>query len=103
MKALQKKRIWEVTSLPNGVTLVGCKWVFTIKHKAYRTIDKFKARLVAKCYPQTYGFDYQEIFTLVAKMNTIRVLLSLAAMNNWTLHQMDVKNAFLNGELEEEV
>lgn len=103
MRALEKNKTWEFTSLPNNVEPVGCKWVFTIKHKADGTIDRFKARLVAKGYTQTYGIDYQETFAPVAKMNTVRMILSLAEMKDWPLHQMDVKNAFLNGELEEMV
>ena len=82
---------------------MGCKWVYIIRYKVDETLERCKAKLVTKGYTQTYGVDYLETFALVAKMNTIRVLLSLVANYNWDLQQFDVKNAFLNGDLEKEI
>ncbi|RVX07454.1 Retrovirus-related Pol polyprotein from transposon TNT 1-94 [Vitis vinifera] len=94
---------WTITDLPVGKRPVGCKWIFTIKYKADGSVERFKARLVARAFTQSYGIDYQETFAPVAKLNTIRILLSLAVNQDWCLQQLDIKNAFLNGDLEEEV
>ena len=78
-------------------------WVYTVKQKADDSIERYKARLVAKGFTHIYGVDYQETFAVVAKMNSVRILLSLAVNLDWSLHQFDVKNAFLHGDLAEEV
>ena len=74
-----------------------------MKCKADGSIERYKVRLLAKGFIQTYGINYQETFAPVAKINSTRILLSLAVNFNWLLHQLDIKNAFLNGDLEEEV
>lgn len=94
MKALVKKRTWELVELPLDKKLVGYKWMFTLKHGADGSVERLKARLVAKGYTQTYGIDYQETFAPVAKMNSIRVRVSWEANLGWDLQSFDAKNAF---------
>jgi len=94
---------WELTERPYGCKPVGCKWVFKKKLRPDGTIEKYKARLVARGYTQKEGEDFFDTYSPVARMTTIRVLLSLAVSYGLIIHQMDVKTAFLNGELEEEI
>ena len=85
MRALEMNGTWDLVSLPRGKTPVGSKWVFTIKYKLDGSMERYKAKLVAKVFTQTYGIDYQETFLPATKMNTIRILLSLAINLNWPL------------------
>eukprot|EP00252_Welwitschia_mirabilis_P023344 TRINITY_DN6573_c0_g1_i1.p1 TRINITY_DN6573_c0_g1~~TRINITY_DN6573_c0_g1_i1.p1 ORF type:complete len:172 (-),score=23.33 TRINITY_DN6573_c0_g1_i1:878-1393(-) len=103
MNALNKNGTWEIVDLPHDKKVLGCKWVFTINCTADGSVERYKARLVARGFTQTYGIDNQETFAPVAKINSIRVLLFVAVNFDWPLHQLDVKNAFLNGDLEVEV
>ena len=102
-ESIIKNDTWTLVDLPPGRRAIGCKWVFKVKYDALGNIERYKARLVAKGYSQTEGIDFNETFAPVAKFNSIRVLLALAAQQDFEVHQMDVKTAFLNGDLEEEI
>ncbi|KAH9799278.1 hypothetical protein KPL71_000300 [Citrus sinensis] len=101
--AIEKNNTWELTELPMGQRTIGVKWVYKTKLKENGEIDKYKARLVAKGYKQEFGVDYKEVFAPVARLETIRLIIALAAQNSWHVFQLDVKSAFLHGELQEEV
>lgn len=101
--ALEENQTWDVVPCPPSVKPLGSKLVFSVKHRPDGSIDRYKARLVVLGNKQEYGLDYDETFAPVAKMTTVRTILALAASQSWSLHQMDVKNAFLHGDLKEEV
>lgn len=90
-------------NLPIGQRDIGLKWVFKVKKNSDGDGVKHKARLVAKGYLQQQGIDFEEVFAPAAMMETVRLLVALAAQEGWRLHHMDVKSAFLNRDLEEEV
>ncbi|GAU24969.1 hypothetical protein TSUD_312040 [Trifolium subterraneum] len=103
IKAIQANHTWELTELPKNTKAIGVKWVYKTKYNEMGQVDKYKARLVVKGYSQKYGIDYNEVFAPVARWETIRTVLALAASKGWCVYQLDVKSAFLHGDLDEDI
>jgi hypothetical protein len=102
-KSIIKNDVWEIVPIPKGKDVVSSKWLFKIKHAADGSIEKYKARFVARGFSQKEGIDYEETFAHVAGYTSIRTIIALAAKMKWKLYQMDMKTTFLNGIIEEEV
>nr|CAN78660.1 hypothetical protein VITISV_044392 [Vitis vinifera] len=103
LKMIEKNQTWELLDKPTHKRAIGVKWVYRTKLNSDGSINKHKARMVVKGYAQMFGVDFSETFAPIARLDTIRMLLALAAQKGWNIHQMDVKSAFLNGYLEEEI
>ena len=103
LDALTKNHTWDLVTLSPGQSIIGCKWIYKIKTHSDGSIERYKARLVAKGFTQKHGIDYEETFTSVACISSVRTFLAIVAASKWDLFQMDVKNVFLNKELSEEV
>ena len=103
MDALDKNKAWDIVELPVGRKYVGRKWLFKNNFNAEGKVEKYKARLVAKGYSQVEGIDFGEMFSHVAKLTSIRFLLSIDIAFDLELEQMDVKTTFLHGDMEEEI
>ncbi|KAK9078427.1 hypothetical protein SSX86_002484 [Deinandra increscens subsp. villosa] len=103
LASIEKNKTWTLTKLPPNKKAIGLKWVFKVKRDASGNVTKHKARLVAKGYVQVEGIDYEDTFAPVARIESIRLIIALAASKGWLVHHLDVKCAFLHGKLQEEV
>ena len=103
IESMYSNKVWGLVEPPDGVKAVGCKWIYKRKRGTDGKVETFKARLVAKGYTQKEGIDYEETFSLVAMLKSIRILLSIVTHMDYKIWQMDVKTAFLNGILEENI
>lgn len=102
-QSIIKNDVWEIVPRPEGKSIVSSKWIFKIKHVVDDSIEKYKAKFVARGFSQNEGIDYEETFALVAKYTSVRTVLAIAASKGWKIHRMDVKTTFLNGKITEEV
>lgn len=103
IQSIEKNQTWELVDLPEGKNVIVLKWIFKTKYNADGSVKRHKAQLVAKGYSQQQGIDFEETFSPVARFETVRTILALAAQLGWPVYQFDVKSAFLNGDLQEEV
>lgn len=103
IKSIMQNHTWELMDLPPDSKPLGCKWLFKGKMKENGSINKYKARLVVKCYRQKKGLDYFDTYSPVTRITSIHMLISIAALYSLEIHQMDVKTAFLNDDLNEKI
>jgi hypothetical protein len=103
LSMIQKNNTWTLVDRPEGRKVIGVKWIYRTKLNADNSINKHKVRLVVKGYAQIFGVDYSDTFAPVARLDTIRLLLAISTQKGWKVFQLDVKSAFLNGVLQEEI
>ena len=102
-QSILKNDVWDIVPRPKGKSIVSSKWLFKVKYAADGSIEKHKARFVARGFSQKEGIDFEETFAPVAWYTFVRAVIAIAAAKGWKIHQMDVKTALLNGKIEEEV
>ena len=103
IECIEKNQTWELVDVPTDKYVMNAKWIYKTKQDADGNVQKHKARMVARGFTQQPGIDFNEMFAPVACIDTVRIVLAIAVQKKWHVHQMDVKSAFLNGYLEEEV
>ena len=103
MKAIEENETWELIDPPLGCRPIDLKWVYKVKRDKLGAIVKHKARLVARGFVQRESIDFEQVFASVARMESVHLLLALAAAKDWRVHHLDIKSAFLNSELAETV
>ena len=103
IKSIKVNEVWELVEVPKGKKTIGCKWVYKWKVDVDGSVERYKARLVAKDYSQQYRLNYDETFSPVTRFESLQTLLALAVQDGFHVHQMDVTTAFLNGKLKKEV
>jgi hypothetical protein len=101
--SIMRNDVWEIVPRPEGKSVVTSRWLYKVKHATDGSVEKYKARFVARGFSQREGVDYEETFAPVARYSSIRAVISIASEMGWSIHQMDVKTAFLNDIIEEEV
>jgi hypothetical protein len=102
-RSILKNNVWDIVLRPKDKSVVSSKWIYKIKHAADGSVEKFKAIFLAKGFSQKEGIDYDDNFSHVARYTSIRVIIALALVLGWKLHEMDVKTTFLNGKIEHKV
>jgi hypothetical protein len=103
MDSIEENDTWGLVDLPPGRKSIGVKWVFKVKWDEHGAVSKHKSLLVVKGYAQRHSIDYDEVFASVVRLDSVRLLIALTVHEGWEVHHMDVKSAFLNGDLQEEV
>jgi hypothetical protein len=103
MDSIEENGTWSLVDLPPGRKPIGMKWVFKVKRDEHGAVSKHKERLVVKGYAQRHDIDYDKVFALVARLDSVRLLIALGTHEGWEVHHMDVKSAFLNSDMHEEV